>query len=78
MLYNLKINLKPYVDIIGNIFQKDTWQNLKHCDVFLVRHDNDCGYTFHNQAYAQLIDSFGELSLKRVLLLELLLHHIRG
>jgi hypothetical protein len=65
VLYDLKIQIKHYVGIISSLFQKDTWQQLKPCDVLLVRHDNDCGYTFHNKAYAHIIDSFGELCTKR-------------
>ena len=43
----------------------DTWQTLEHCDVMLVRHDWNCGYTYDGKAYAQLSDSFGELFGKR-------------
>lgn len=34
---------------------------LNRCDALLVRHDNDCGYSFQGKAYAQLLDSLGEL-----------------
>jgi len=55
--------------IIMTLQTKDTWQHINTCDVLLVRHDNDCGYTFHNKAYAQIIDSFGELCTKRGLII---------
>ena len=57
--------MKYIIDAFRDIFQEETWQHLKSCDVLLVRHDNDCGYTFHGQAYAQIIDSFGDLCEKR-------------
>ncbi|MCT7995232.1 hypothetical protein [Laspinema olomoucense] len=40
---------------------QDNWQSLTKCDVLLVCHDNDRGYTYQNQAYAQLLDSLGDL-----------------
>lgn len=46
---------------IQGILVPDTWKTLGSCDVLLVRHDNDCGYIFNGKAYAQLIDSFGDL-----------------
>lgn len=61
MSYNFKTRLTPYVSLLRGVFQKETWQHLQPCDVLLVRNDNDCGYTFHGQAYAQIIDSFGDL-----------------
>jgi hypothetical protein len=42
------------------ILKRDTWRRLKGCDVLLVRHDHNCGYTWHGQAYAQLVDTFGD------------------
>jgi len=65
MLNDLKMLIEPYIEILCNIFQKDTWQHLKQSDLLLVRHDNDCSYTFHKKAYAQIIDSFGEVATKR-------------
>lgn len=46
---------------------RDTWHALDPCDVLLVRHDNDCGYTFQAKAYAHLLDSFGDLCAKKKL-----------
>lgn len=46
---------------------KDTWQTLNPCDVLLVRHDYNCGYIFQGNAYAHLIDSFGDLCAKKSL-----------
>ena len=54
-----------YNFIILSLQTKDTWQHITPCDILLVRHDNDCGYTFQNKAYAQIIDSLGELCTKR-------------
>jgi hypothetical protein len=72
MHFHLIRKIKLYVnilnDIFHDIFQKDSWQQLKHCDVLLVRHDNDCGYRFHGQAYAHIIDTFGDLCEKRDLI----------
>jgi len=53
--------------VIRGILVKDTWQTLKPCDVLLVRHDYNCGYVFHKKAYAHLIDSFGDLCVKKSL-----------
>jgi hypothetical protein len=39
----------------------DDWASVPGCDVLLVRHDADCGYEFRGQAYAHVLDSFGEL-----------------
>jgi len=47
--------------ILVGLLQPDTWQQLEPCDVLLVRHDNNCGYTYQGKAYAQLIDSIGDL-----------------
>jgi hypothetical protein len=46
---------------------RDTLYTLNPCDILLVRHDNDCGYTFQGKAYAHLIDSFGDLCTKQTL-----------
>jgi hypothetical protein len=45
--------------------RQDTWRQLTACDVLLVRHDHNCGYTYHGQAYAHLVDSFGDLCERR-------------
>jgi len=65
MSYNFKNWAAPYFEILIDLFRRDTWSNLDSCDVLLVRHDYDCGYTFNGQAYAQIIDSFGDLCEKR-------------
>ena len=51
--------------LLRGALTRDTWHTLSPCDVLLVRHDNNCGYTFQGKAYAHLIDSFGELCTKR-------------
>jgi len=57
------------LSLLASAFQAarfpDTWQQLKRCDVLLVRHDGDCGYSFKEKAYAPLLDSFGDLCLAR-------------
>jgi len=53
--------IKNYLNLLLSLYEKDTWDHLNPCDVLLARHDNDCGYVFHDRAYAQIIDSFGEL-----------------
>lgn len=53
--------------LLRRIYVRDTWRTLSPCDVLLVRHDNNCGYTFRGKAYAHLIDSFGDLCTKRSL-----------
>lgn len=35
-------------------------QTLKPCDILITCSDNDRGYNYKNQAYAQLLDSFGD------------------
>ena len=65
MLNRLKERINNYIFILSFVLRKDSWQHLKQCDVLLVRHDNDCGYTYHGKAYAQLIDSFGDLCVKK-------------
>ena len=47
--------------IIRALQTTDSWQHINPCDVLLVRGDSDCGYRYDGKAYAQLIDSFGEL-----------------
>lgn len=61
MWFGIRSRLDPYIKTILGLFHKDTWQEIEECDVLLVRHDNDCGYTYHGKAYGQLIDSIGEL-----------------
>ena len=46
---------------------RDTWHTLSPCDVLLVRHDNNCGYTYQGKAYAHLLDSFGDLCTQKAL-----------
>lgn len=53
--------------LLRGAFTRDTWHTLSPCDVLLVRHDNDCGYTFQGKAYAHLLDSFGDLCIKHTL-----------
>jgi len=53
--------------LLRGIITRDTWHTLSPCDVLLVRHDNDCGYTYHGKAYAHLIDSFSDLCTNRSL-----------
>lgn len=36
---------------------KDTWPELKKCDVLLLSHENDRTYNFHGKRYSQIIDS---------------------
>lgn len=61
----MSINLKKiniYFNFLKPALQaKDTWQHINPCDVLLVRGDGNCGYRYDGKAYAQLIDSFGEL-----------------
>jgi len=49
---------------------QDNWQSLTKCDVLLVCHDNDRGYTYRNQAYAQLLDSLGDLIRQKGLIIQ--------
>lgn len=51
--------------VISGTLIRDTWQTLPPCDILLIRHDNDCGYTFKGKAYAHLIDSLSELFTKK-------------
>lgn len=67
MYYNLKERAKYYFNILHSALLKDSWQNLNHCDILLVRHDNNCGYTFQGKAYAHLIDTFGDICTKHSL-----------
>nr|WP_320161323.1 hypothetical protein [uncultured Methanoregula sp.] len=68
MLSNFKKKINPYLNYLHSflinsfyaVFNGNSWSYLNSCDVLLVRHDHDCGYTFHNQAYAHIIDSFGD------------------
>lgn len=56
-----KARINHYLYLLSNSFLKDSWRYLKPCDVLLIRSDHDCGYTFQNKAYAQIIDSFGDV-----------------
>lgn len=47
-----------------SIYHKDTWKSLTPCDVLLICHDNDRGYNFENKAYAQYIDSIGDILIR--------------
>lgn len=49
-----------FKNIVSALFLKDSWQNIKPCDVLLVRHDFDCGYTFQNKAYSPILDSIAD------------------
>ena len=44
---------------------RDTWKSLTPCDVVLVRHDINCGYTYGGKAYAPLVDTIGDLCVQR-------------
>lgn len=63
----LSIKMDFFFRLIREFLIRDTWQTLQSCDVLLIRHDNDCGYIFQEKAYAQFIDSFGELCTKKTL-----------
>lgn len=39
----------------------DTWQQIKPCDVLLLRSDAKCGYKYKGKAYSPLYDSVGDL-----------------
>ncbi len=43
----------------------DNWKRVKQRDILLVCHDNDRGYLFCGQYYAQLLDSLGDLFTQR-------------
>lgn len=51
--------------LITALKSTDTWQHIKPCDVLLVRAEGDCGYRYDGKAYAQIIDSFGELCINQ-------------
>lgn len=63
----LKVNINKKLSLLTSAFQAarlpDTWQHLEPCDVLLVRHDGDCGYSFKEKAYAPLLDSIGDMCL---------------
>lgn len=50
-----------FIFLLNTLRTTDTWQHINPCDVLLVRADGDCGYRYEGKAYAQIIDSFGEL-----------------
>ena len=63
MRIDLKEKINFFLILLRTMLIRDTWQHINRCDVLLVRHDNNCGYRYNGKAYAQLIDSFGELCL---------------
>lgn len=69
-MYNLKERIKYCLNIFLGALQKDSWQCLNRGDILLVRHDNDCGYTFQGKAYAHLVDTLGDLCTKKGLLVQ--------
>ncbi|MDG2989583.1 hypothetical protein L3556_01350 [Candidatus Synechococcus calcipolaris G9] len=52
--------LKSIFYPLSSYIFSDTWQKPTRCDVLLVCNDNDRGYVYKNQAYAQILDSFGD------------------
>lgn len=54
VLINFKLFLKTTKIILQT---RDTWSKIPINDILLLRHDNDCGYTYKNRRYSQLIDS---------------------
>ncbi len=54
-------NLTSLWHILQAVRLSDTWQQLEHCDVLLVRGDGNCGFTYKGKAYAPLHDSIGDL-----------------
>lgn len=73
-LVNTRFNFNVFVSIfltqVNGILVKDTWKEIKKCDILLVRHDHDCGYLLENQAYAHLLDSLGDLFRKNGVVIE--------
>ncbi|MGK7873270.1 MAG: hypothetical protein AB4426_08135 [Xenococcaceae cyanobacterium] len=61
----LNRKLKLLSLVILSTVTPDNWKSLRGCDVLLVGHDNHRGYTYRNQAYAQLLDSLGDLLKKK-------------
>jgi hypothetical protein len=53
--------IKNLANILASISHGGDTLTKGHCDVLLVRHDVDCGYIYKKQAYAHILDSFGEL-----------------
>lgn len=51
--------------LFQSVLLPDTWQTLTHGDVLLVRSDLHCGYNYQGKAYAHLLDSIGDLCIKR-------------
>ena len=51
--------------VLAAVMVRDTWKGIAPCDVLLVRHDGDSGYTYLGRAYAPLSDSFGDLCRER-------------
>jgi hypothetical protein len=52
--------VRRLLDAVRILPRPDTWPTLRPCDVLLVRHDGDCGYTYRGKAYAHIVDSFGD------------------
>jgi hypothetical protein len=62
LFYQLPPKLRLLCEaILAATANQDNWQYLTKCDVLLVCHDNNRGYTYQNQAYAHLLDSLGDL-----------------
>lgn len=67
MLSQIKIRNEYLGDIVRGALVRDTWKSLESCDVLIIHHDNNCGYNFDEKAYAQLIDSLGDICTKKSL-----------
>lgn len=61
---SLKVNFLCK-SIVAATVVKDSWHSMRKCDVLLVCHDNDRGYSYHNKAYSQLLDSVGDLCARK-------------
>lgn len=48
-------------DVLTSAFLKNDWDNIHKADVFVVRHDADCGYQYGGKAYSPIIDSVVEI-----------------
>lgn len=61
-------HIKFLINAISSCRKPDTWHSLQQCDVLLVRHDWDCGYNYQGKAYGHLIDTLGDMLIKRGLI----------
>jgi hypothetical protein len=60
----MKVLIENFKIMLSGGFLKSKWGDIGRADVFVVRHDFNCGYRYNGKVYSPIIDTIVEICLK--------------